>query len=76
MTPELLKKAEAALPNLPPAAQKKVGALIAESRRAKVQELAKKDFMAYVNYVWPNFIHGKHHKKMAEAFQQIGRAHV
>jgi predicted phage terminase large subunit-like protein len=71
MTPELLKKAEAALPNLPPAAQQKVGALIAESRRAKVQELAKKDFMAYVNYVWPSFIHGKHHKKMAEAFQRV-----
>jgi predicted phage terminase large subunit-like protein len=71
MTPELLKKAEAALPHLPPAAQQKVGALIAESRKAKVQELAKKDFMAYVNYVWPNFIHGKHHKKMAEAFQRV-----
>jgi predicted phage terminase large subunit-like protein len=76
MTPELLKKAEAALPNLPPAAQQKVGALIAESRKAKVQELAKKDFMAYVNYVWPNFIHGKHHKKMAEAFQRVAEGKI
>jgi hypothetical protein len=76
MTPELLKKAEEALPNLPPAAQQKIGALIAESRRAKVQDLAKKDFMAYVNYVWPNFIHGKHHKKMAEAFQRVAEGKV
>ena len=71
MSPDLLAAAERALPNLPPAAQQKVGALIAEARRAKTQEKIKTDFMAFVRYVWPNFIHGAHHEKMARAFEDV-----
>jgi len=71
MNPQLLEKAEKALPKLPPAAQQKVGQLIAEARKAKTKELVAKDFMAFVKYVWPSFIHGAHHEKMAEAFQQV-----
>ena len=71
MNPQLLEKAEKALPKLPPAAQQKVGQLIAEARKAKTKELVAKDFMAFLKYVWPSFIHGAHHEKMAEAFQQV-----
>ena len=71
MNPDLLIKAQEALPHLPPAAQQKVGALIAEARRAKAQEVAKLNFMEYVKYVWPNFIHGRHHEKMARAFEKV-----
>ena len=71
MNPQLLEKAEKALPKLPPAAQQKIGALLAEARKAKTKELVAKDFMAFVKYVWPSFIHGAHHEKMAEAFQQV-----
>ena len=49
----------------------KLGALIAEARRAKAQDVAKSNFMEYVKYVWPNFIHGKHHEKMARAFERV-----
>jgi predicted phage terminase large subunit-like protein len=71
MSPELLLKAQQALPNLPPAAQQKIGTLIAEARRAKAKELAKTNFMEYVKYVWPTFINGRHHTKMARAFERI-----
>ena len=71
MSPELLLKAQQALPNLPEPVQQKVGALIAEARRAKAKEVAHNDFMAYVNYVWPSFIHGRHHEKMARAFERV-----
>jgi predicted phage terminase large subunit-like protein len=71
MSPELLLKAQQALPNLPEPVQQKVGALIAEARRAKAKEVAQSDFMAYVNYVWPTFIHGRHHEKMARAFERV-----
>ena len=71
MNPLLLEKAEELLPTLPAAAQQKIGALIAEARRAKTKEVVKKDFMSFVKYVWPSFIHGAHHKKMAEAFQRV-----
>ena len=67
----LLAKAEALLPNLPPATQQKIGRLTAELRRAKTKQLVKTDFMSFVKYMWPGFIHGKHHTKMAEAFQRV-----
>lgn len=76
MSPELLRKAQEALPNLPPAVQQKVGALIAEARRAKAQDVAKSNFMEYVKYVWPNFIHGRHHEKMARAFERVAEGKV
>lgn len=76
MDPKLLIEAQKQLANLPPAAQQKVGALIAEARRATTQHLAKTDFMAYVKYMWPAFIHGRHHEKMAAAFQRVAEGKV
>jgi hypothetical protein len=71
MDQDLLLKAQQALPHLPEAVQQRVGALIAEARRAKAKEAAQNDFMAYVNYVWPSFINGRHHEKMARAFERV-----
>jgi len=71
MSPELLQKAEKALPHLPPAAQQKVGALIVEAKKTLAFDKAKNDFMVFVNYVWPSFIHGDHHVKMARAFERV-----
>jgi hypothetical protein len=48
MDQDLLLKAQQALPHLPEAVQQRVGALIAEARRAKAKEAAQNDFMAYV----------------------------
>lgn len=76
MDPKLLIEAEKLLPNLPDAAQQKVGQLIAEARKAVTKQKAASDFMAYVNYVWPSFIHGRHHEKMARAFERVARGEV
>jgi predicted phage terminase large subunit-like protein len=71
MSPELLQKAEKALPNLPEAVQQKVGQLIVEAKKSIAYEKAKDDFMVFTNYVWPTFIHGEHHVKMARAFERV-----
>ncbi len=71
MNPALLQKAEKALPNLPAPVQQKVGALIVEAKKALAYQKAKDDFMVFVNYVWPTFIHGDHHVKMARAFERV-----
>lgn len=31
----------------------------------------QKDFMAFVNHVWPQFIEGRHHKVYAEKLQAV-----
>ena len=76
MDPTLLRDVEKRLPSLPPEVQQKVGALLAEARKIGTQTKAKSDFMAYVNYVWPGFIHGRHHEKMARAFEKVAHGEV
>jgi predicted phage terminase large subunit-like protein len=76
MDPKLLIEAEKLLPNLPDAAAQKVGQLVAEARKVVTRQKAANDFMAYVNYVWPSFIHGRHHEKMARAFERVARGEV
>ena len=71
MNPALLQRAEKALPSLPPPVQQKIGALIVEAKKAFAHNKAKDDFMVFVNYVWPAFIHGEHHVKMARAFEKV-----
>jgi predicted phage terminase large subunit-like protein len=72
----LLLEIEKKLPNMPVAVQQKVGQLIAEARKSITYNQARSDFMAYVKYVWPNFIHGRHHEKMAAAFQRVAEGKV
>ena len=39
----------------------------------KTRKLAQSKFLAFVNEVWPTFISGRHHAKMAEAFERVAR---
>lgn len=71
--PKLLKIAQDNLDKLPPDIQQKIGELVAHARKMGVQEKAQDDFMAFVNYVWPSFIHGRHHERMARAFEKVAR---
>jgi predicted phage terminase large subunit-like protein len=72
----LLRDVEKRLATMPPELQQKVGQLLAEARKVGTQEKAKNDFMAYVKYVWPNFINGRHHEKMARAFEKVANGEV
>ena len=76
MDPNLLRDIEQRLPNLPIEVQQKVGQLLAEARKVGTKEKAATDFMAYVKYVWPNFINGRHHEKMARAFEKVANGEV
>ena len=76
MDPNLLREIEAKLDKLPPEVQQKLGQLVAEARRSATQDKAKSDFMAYVKYMWPGFIHGRHHEKMARAFERVAEGQV
>ena len=45
-----------------------------EQRHAR--EESQKDFMAFTKAVWPEFIHGRHHKQMAEAFEKVANGEL
>jgi predicted phage terminase large subunit-like protein len=61
---------------LPADIRAKIGQLLAERDTLQVTTKAKTDFMTFVNHVWPNFIHGAHHAKMAAAFERVARGEV
>ena len=39
--------------------------------KLKERELAQTKFIKFVEKVWPSFISGRHHKRMAEAFERV-----
>ena len=45
--------------------------LLEELERREVRETSSATFYEFVKNIWPEFIAGAHHKKMAEAFDEI-----
>ena len=73
LNPERLEQIKANKHLLPPEIRAKLGELIAAREELEVTTQAQDSFMVYTNYVWPNFIHGAHHKKMAAAFERVAK---
>ena len=71
MSPQQLQDLLKKLPNLPEAHLRALFADLDQHEKLKNREDAKGNFMHFVNKVWPNFIEGAHHKKMARAFEKV-----
>jgi len=56
---------------LPPDAQKEFLKLAMKLDEKTKQEKVHKDFLTFVKHVWPEFIEGKHHKKIADKFNKL-----
>jgi predicted phage terminase large subunit-like protein len=61
------------LPNLPEAQLRDLIVSLDEQEILAEREEARKSFMAFVKKVWPHFIEGSHHKRMAKAFERVAR---
>ena len=48
-------------------------ASVEEHEILKEREEARQSFMTFVKKVWPHFIEGAHHKRMAAAFERVAR---
>ena len=59
------------LPNLPEAQLRDLIVSLDEQEILAEREKARGSFMAFVKKVWPNFIEGSHHKRMAKAFERV-----
>ncbi len=46
-------------------------AQLVKLEKLKSRELAQDKFLKFVEKVWPTFIGGRHHKRMAEAFERV-----
>ncbi len=52
---------------------KQMQLLLAEK---KIQNKAKNDFLSFVKHVWPEFIEGDHHRKIAKKFEDIANGKI
>ena len=51
--------------------QEKLLAELEKLEELKSRKLSHNRFLAFVNAVWPTFISGRHHTKMADAFERV-----
>lgn len=58
---------------LTPAEQEKLLAELDKLEDLKTKKLAGEKFLKFVKEVWPTFIGGRHHAKMADAFERVAR---
>ena len=61
------------LPLLPVHEQEKILAELDKLQELKTKKLAQDKFLKFVEQVWPTFIGGRHHAKMADAFERVAR---
>ena len=71
LSPARLEQLKKNNDKLPPEIRAKMGSLLEERSNLEDTAEAEHNFMSFVNYVWPNFIHGRHHVKMARAFERV-----
>ena len=50
--------------------------LMMELDARKTREASKTDFLKFVQTMWPEFIHGSHHAKMAKAFERVANGEL
>ena len=73
MNPQELQNLLKALPNLPEAQLRDLYASLEEHEILQKRENAANNFMDFVHKVWPTFIDGAHHSRMARAFEKVAR---
>jgi hypothetical protein len=66
-----LKDIPKILPMLPVHEQERLLAELEKLSELKSRKLCQQKFMAFVKEVWPSFIGGRHHAKMADAFERV-----
>ena len=71
LSAEELKKLSAAFPTLPPEAQAKAMEMLVNLVAGRELLDCQDSFLAFVRKIWPQFVAGKHHQQLAEAFEGI-----
>lgn len=64
------------LPSLPDSEKRKVYEQLELYEKLHEQEKARLNFLEFVKKVWPLFISGRHHAKMARAFERVANGEL
>ena len=61
---------------LPPDVQKEYMKMAIKLSEKEKQIKVQDDFLTFVKHVWPEFIEGKHHKKIADKFNKLAKGEI
>ena len=61
---------------LPPDAKKQFLKYAIKLSEKKTKSKVNDDFLSFVKHVWPEFIEGKHHKKIADKFNKLANGEI
>ena len=76
LTAEELQGMLALLPVVSDAEKRDILYKLELHEQAEKVENAQNNFIDFVHMVWPNFIDGAHHKRMAKAFERVARGEI
>jgi predicted phage terminase large subunit-like protein len=76
LTREELEAMELLLPTVSDAEKRDILYKLELHEQAQKVENAQTNFIDFVHTVWPNFIDGAHHKRMAAAFERVAKGEV
>ena len=68
-----LKDIPSILPHMTEADLRVLETQLIHLEKLKENELIQEKFIKFVEKMWPTFISGRHHKRMAEAFERVAR---
>jgi predicted phage terminase large subunit-like protein len=68
-----LKDIPSILPHMTEADLRVLETQLIHLEKLKENELIQEKFIKFVEKMWPSFISGRHHKRMAEAFERVAR---
>tara|TARA_R100000664_G_C2758436_1_gene147318 strand:- start:2234 stop:3754 length:1521 start_codon:yes stop_codon:yes gene_type:complete len=71
MTPQQVQQIRAKIPHMSVYEKTETLELLEELAKRQERRKAEKEFIKFVKTMWPEFIEGRHHIKMAEAFQEV-----
>ena len=61
---------------LPPDVQKEYMKMAIKLSEKEKQSKVQDDFLTFVRHVWPEFIEGKHHKRIADKFNKLAKGEI
>ena len=64
------------LDELPPEHQLRIAKALNALTKINQKEAAQRQFLPFVKSVWPDFIEGRHHRIMADAFERVSRGEL
>ena len=66
-----MSQIEDLLSKLPASEQDKFLKQMTQYKEALTREKCQANFLEYVRFMWPGFVHGRHHAVMAKKFEEV-----